>query len=65
MKIYKATATFPGADHPSSFFYDSRESANGMLERVGNGEVEEVDLDIEMFLFNGCSWDDLRFWNDL
>lgn len=65
MKIYKARVSFPGADRPSTFYYDSRESAAGMLERVGNGEVEEVDLDIEIFPFNGCTWDDLSYSNDL
>ena len=61
MKIYAARTRFEGADAPTTRYFSSAEKAQEYLNKQDNGEYWE--LNAEVLPYEGCSWDDIKYWN--
>lgn len=61
--LYRVRTTWPGADKPSEYYFDTRSAAELNLMHTGNGEIERVEItsDYELNYHDGCTYDDLTY----
>lgn len=62
MKIYEASTTYQGADRPSRTYYSTEAKALDFIRSQDNGEVEEMEVNIDSLPHEGCTWDDISYW---
>ena len=61
-ELYKVTTTYPGADGPSTIYYDTEDKAKAYLEGCDNGEVEKLFVSGDNIRYSdGCTWNELTY----
>lgn len=65
MKFYVAQTTYTGADAPTKRYFSTAEKAEEWLKEHSNGECySDYDESIHVIPYEGCTGDDLRYWNE-
>ena len=62
MKLYVLRTTFPGADAPTEFYFNTKSAAEN-FEHSDCYEIEGTELNITEFPGNGCTWNDIDLAN--
>ena len=66
MRFYVAQTTFAGADEPTKRYFADETRAQAWIDKQGNGEVyADYDANIHTIPYEGCTGDDVRYWNEV
>lgn len=62
-ELYKVCTTFPGADGPSTFYFDTADKAQKYLDSCDNGEIikTKVSSDTPLNYSDGCTLNELTY----
>ena len=65
MRFYVGRTTFTGADAPTKRYFSTEEKAREWIGKQDNGEwYPEYDENIHVIPYDGCTGDDLKYWNE-